>query len=168
VLAGWKSAKPFMSIVFGCLLVASACATPEQRHRLATTFFDGVPPLQREEEPAPGALGSQRDARALPAKVSSGEPASNVSIHGPYGQKKCGQCHASQFSNRLKATGAELCFACHELDSFPGTIRHGPFQAGKCMACHDPHRAPNRYLLLAKGIGHLPWLPRRHYLRGHR
>jgi predicted CXXCH cytochrome family protein len=32
-----------------------------------------------------------------------------------------------------------LCFKCHKKDRFKGSFVHGPFAAGACITCHDPH-----------------------------
>ncbi|MDA8244841.1 MAG: cytochrome c3 family protein [Elusimicrobia bacterium] len=47
-----------------------------------------------------------------------------------------------------------LCFQCHrELDpaspGYEGKWLHGPFQAGVCLACHQPHESANPRLLVA-------------------
>jgi predicted CXXCH cytochrome family protein len=35
------------------------------------------------------------------------------------------------------ATGGELCAICHAEKKNP--ILHGPYKAGQCLVCHDPH-----------------------------
>ena len=54
----------------------------------------------------------------------------------------CESCHqaASQNSKTtitLLATGGELCARCHEIK--PEPVLHGPYKAGQCMLCHNPH-----------------------------
>jgi len=54
----------------------------------------------------------------------------------------CMNCHlpASAYDKTiiaLIATGGDLCARCHEAKKDP--VQHGPFQAGQCLVCHDPH-----------------------------
>ena len=37
-------------LALGLAVQSIGCATPEERHRVLTIFFDGVPPLYPEEE----------------------------------------------------------------------------------------------------------------------
>jgi len=123
-----------------------ACATPEERHRILTIFFDGVPPLYPEEpEPLledPGEGDTPQVARARSANRI-------VSVHGPVAEKECDQCHSSRYSNQLKVEKEELCWTCHDREDFAGEVVHGPFAAGYCQACHDPHRSQYDYLLVS-------------------
>ena len=45
-----------------------------------------------------------------------------------------------------------LCQRCHALDTTKAYI-HGPLASGGCLVCHDPHRSPNRYLLVSASDG---------------
>jgi predicted CXXCH cytochrome family protein len=120
------------------------CATPEQRHRVLTFFFDGVPPLYPEEpEPMPGEPVDGQDQKIAQARPA----ASDRSVHGPVAKRQCDGCHASG-SNRLKAEGEDLCWNCHEQEEFDGEVVHGPVAAGYCVGCHDPHRADYPFLLI--------------------
>ena len=56
----------------------------------------------------------------------------------------CENCHqaASEKDKEkttitLIATGGELCAMCHEASKDP--VQHGPYKAGQCLVCHDPH-----------------------------
>jgi predicted CXXCH cytochrome family protein len=54
----------------------------------------------------------------------------------------CLDCHLVASQNErttitLVATGGELCARCHEAK--PAQVMHGPYQAGQCLVCHDPH-----------------------------
>jgi predicted CXXCH cytochrome family protein len=121
------------------------CATPEQRHRVLSFFFDGVPPLYPEE---PEPTYEERAAGEL-QQVAEGRPKTRIiSIHGPVAKRECDQCHESRFSNKLKAEKQDLCWSCHNREDFPGEVVHGPVAAGFCDACHDPHRSPHRFLLV--------------------
>ena len=54
----------------------------------------------------------------------------------------CENCHQAASADdkttiTLRATGGELCSKCHEINVNP--IMHGPYKAGQCLVCHDPH-----------------------------
>ena len=56
----------------------------------------------------------------------------------------CENCHQAasekekeKTSITLVATGGELCAMCHEASKDP--VQHGPYKAGECMVCHEPH-----------------------------
>jgi predicted CXXCH cytochrome family protein len=133
-------------LILGLALQGVGCATPEERHRLLTIFFDGVPPLYPEEpEPMPEALGGGNAPRIARVRAAN----RNASVHGPVAEKACDQCHSSRYSNKLKAEKEELCWNCHDREDFAGEVVHGPFAAGFCQACHDPHRSQYEYLLVS-------------------
>jgi predicted CXXCH cytochrome family protein len=57
----------------------------------------------------------------------------------------CQNCHRATNGDgktklTLVATGGDLCAKCHEIKKDP--VLHGPYKAGKCLICHDPHTAP--------------------------
>lgn len=54
----------------------------------------------------------------------------------------CESCHQAASENgkttiTLVATGGELCARCHEAEKDP--VLHGPYRAGQCLTCHEPH-----------------------------
>lgn len=133
-------------LTLGLVLQGIGCATPEERHRLLTIFFDGVPPLHLEEfEPIPQEIDEEVAQSVTRERV--GERI--VSVHGPVAEKECDQCHASRYSNKLKVEKEKLCWTCHDPEDFAGEVVHGPFSAGFCQACHDPHRSKHEYLLVS-------------------
>lgn len=97
-------------------------------------------------------------------------------VHGPYGAGECERCHnLSQstnfqgdavavnrdpftsgpgvFGSRLAVPKDQLCISCHSshsasfADQHSLTI-HAPSAAGECTACHHPHQARRRFMLL--------------------
>jgi len=125
--------------VVGSLVAFAGCGTAT-RHRILTTFFDGVPP--------------PRDSRALVAPAPSvagagARPRVGFSEHGPYAAKMCGACHASAASNSFVAPRDQLCFQCHALELDKKHI-HGPLASGGCLVCHDPHSSRFRSLLVSE------------------
>jgi len=146
------------ALTLGLVVQGVGCATPEERHRLLTMFFDGVPPLYPEEpervlegpdpeEPEPL---SEEPSEGIAPQVTRARGANRiVSVHGPVAEKECEQCHSTRYSNQLIAEKEELCWTCHDPEDFAGEVVHGPFAAGFCQACHDPHRSKYEYLLVS-------------------
>jgi predicted CXXCH cytochrome family protein len=137
-----------VAVASGAAAQSLGCATPEQRHRVLTFFFDGVPPLYPEEaEPATEEVPADeapRLARVRPRRRP-------LSVHGPVAEKDCEQCHASDYSNQLTEPKEDLCWSCHDPEDFPGEVVHGPVAAGFCDGCHDPHRSAYPSLLVSAG-----------------
>ena len=134
------------ALTLGLVVQGVGCATPEERHRLLTIFFDGVPPLYPED---PEPLLDEPDDEIAPQVARARGANRIVSVHGPVAEKECDQCHSSRYPNRLKAEKEDLCWTCHDPEDFAGAVVHGPFAAGFCQACHDPHRSKYEYLLLS-------------------
>jgi predicted CXXCH cytochrome family protein len=54
----------------------------------------------------------------------------------------CTSCHRVDSENSkttitLRATGGDLCAICHAAKK--EAVLHGPYAAGQCLVCHDPH-----------------------------
>ena len=87
-----------------------------------------------------------------------------VKPHDPFRGKECTDCHKRvvpskvncllakedlcEFCHKVSAEGGPaklvelpepLCFKCHREDQYKGRFVHGPFAAGACITCHDPH-----------------------------
>jgi predicted CXXCH cytochrome family protein len=92
------------------------------------------------------------------------KPVPAVKPHDPFPGKECSDCHKRavsskvncllakkdlcEFCHKVPAEGGltqlvdtpePLCFKCHKKDPFKGSFVHGPFAAGACITCHDPH-----------------------------
>ena len=57
----------------------------------------------------------------------------------------CESCHRiisekNRTTITLLAAGGQLCARCHEARKDP--VLHGPYQAGQCLTCHEPHSSP--------------------------
>jgi predicted CXXCH cytochrome family protein len=134
-----------VAVAVGAAVQSLGCATPEQRHRVLTFFFDGVPPLYPEEaEPMPGEPVDGQEQQL--AQVRS--TASDASVHGPVAERECDGCHLTEGSNRLRAEREDLCWSCHDQEDFFGEVVHGPVASGYCVGCHDPHRSDHPTLLM--------------------
>lgn len=127
--------------------IGSACATPEQKYRLLSFLFDGVPQLQSSEslKAAAGPDGVVI-AEAIPWRRNSVQWV----VHDPYDGEDCGECHASELSNELVLPQQELCWSCHDQEDFGGEVLHGPVAAGRCDGCHNPHRTRFESLLVVE------------------
>lgn len=72
-------------------------------------------------------------------------------LHSPVADGNCVGCHdphQSDYRYTLKGPAAELCFQCHDKDTFMDKYVHGPVGAGDCNICHDPHASPNEKQLV--------------------
>jgi len=155
----------------------TGCA-PEQRYRLLSFFFDGVPP--------PGAKAKAKALRAMSPEARAAqireererqrrEAAARIFRHGPYASKHCPACHQSQkasamfipgrhgpsrgptFGPKLRYAKKDLCRHCHmrfrpEVLARRQRYTHGPVAAGACLRCHNPHQTPHRYMVRVRPI----------------
>ncbi|WP_201327135.1 cytochrome c3 family protein [Thermotomaculum hydrothermale] len=138
----------FFILVF--LLITSGCAANRQ---LAAVFFDGVPEYQTTSE-SNKVSGSNKNEKGSPeerrnvAAINRKKNANaTVSIHKPFGERKCEKCHDRNKKSFLVVPKNELCFQCHKKERFFQKFVHGPVAPGTCLSCHYPHKSPNPYLL---------------------
>jgi len=153
-------------------ILAAGCA-PEQRYRVLSFVFDGVP--------KPGEEAPQHHRRAEAGPTSDAylarlraKNAVKVFQHGPYASKHCPACHVSgkqaegfyvpgtgghapRFGPQLRYTKVQLCRHCHERFRPAVLARrqrytHGPVAAGACLRCHNPHSTRNRYMIRKRPI----------------
>jgi predicted CXXCH cytochrome family protein len=123
------------------LCVATGCATPEERYRTLSIFFDDVP-LPESMRPPPEPEEPALAQEAAPAV--SNQPTFDWVVHDP----ECDECHASQDIRIAYAETRELCWSCHDEEDFVDDVLHGPFAAGACLQCHSPHKSQYAGLLL--------------------
>jgi predicted CXXCH cytochrome family protein len=71
--------------------------------------------------------------------------------HGPTAQQQCRECHrlVDEQKHRFEMVEPEpdLCYRCHDRPA-DTPFTHGPVALGWCTVCHDPHSAPNSFMLL--------------------
>lgn len=124
-----------------CILTITGC-DPVTRHKALTTFFDGVPSLPPQEQ-----LCKEYVEKLKADQESTDKQRQDVtsvsrekSIHPPYSEKRCSDCHDKDKQDGLIRPKKELCFVCHE-DFVKGAFVHGPAAVGDCLTCHLPHTA---------------------------
>jgi predicted CXXCH cytochrome family protein len=132
-----------------CMLGMLCGCSDLTRHKVLTTIFDGVPSMPPADqycaEYLQDYLVKERDEREGKGKVVVSAGAS--SIHQPYGEKRCDDCHdKTTESGFVVKTKTELCFVCHT-NFIKGAYVHGPVAVGDCLACHDPHTSALPHLL---------------------
>lgn len=136
----WLSRGAVLAVIFLLL----ACA-PETSHRVLSLFFDGVPdpgvpdtpPLTQTE-----LLGRAGPVVRPPIEV---EPFF-ASVHQPYADRACGQCHSSQHGNMLEEMDQTMCLRCHGVRLIREGWDHGPINFGICTDCHEPHASQFEHL----------------------
>jgi predicted CXXCH cytochrome family protein len=138
--------SPFKLIFCGALLLAG-CST-ESSHRWLVFFFDGVDPVASAT--ATNAPASSSPANAT-ASAATPAPVKVVYYHQPYAERKCAECHAGTFSQKLRMPVAKLCFECHRNKVIAGKYIHSPVEAGDCQSCHHQHSSTQPHLLVRAG-----------------
>jgi predicted CXXCH cytochrome family protein len=124
-----------LSLLIALAVVGStwtACS-PDRRYALMNFFFDGVPD--------PSLVGTEGWAPA------GGGLASMASVHPPFGEDRCLECHVDPSSVTLTRDSGTLCLKCHEGVTEQFNFMHGPVVGMACLWCHNPHFSPVEHLL---------------------
>jgi predicted CXXCH cytochrome family protein len=134
------------------LVIGILCGCdPLTTYKVTSTIFDGVPrmppPEQYCREYHERALSEEREAEQKKKRLS--EQAGIKSVHPPYAEKRCNDCHDKNTDSGFVAPTKELCFVCHP-DFLKGSFSHGPAAVGDCLKCHLPHDSPNPKLVKLK------------------
>jgi predicted CXXCH cytochrome family protein len=139
-----------------CLLVV-ACS-PAARFRVMNFLFDGVPPPPGSE--VPGQVPSSSNQRPLSPFAQGlrgiagqerqmAAPRVVVSVHQPYAERKCSECHDNTRGLDDMSHDATLCDKCHVDQRKEEGWDHGPINLGTCVPCHVPHDSTYDHLLYA-------------------
>lgn len=130
-----------VSMICGC--------DPVTNHKITTIFFEGVPSMPPAEQYCRD-YHEKKVAEELEAakKKQTAEPEQIGSIHLPYGEKRCDDCHNKATESGLIRPRNEICFVCHT-DIINGFFVHGPASVGGCLECHEPHSSAFPSLLKA-------------------
>lgn len=138
-----------LSLGLSGLLLATGCASTSARHKWLSFFFDGVPDRNAPSlvaaslESAPDRSTNLTAAARALAMV---EPP--LVVHAPYAERKCMECHASNYSQRLKGEISAICLACHKKFQTKAGYSHAPMEDGQCTLCHAPHQSKEKFLLV--------------------
>ena len=141
----WVKFLPAVLAPAVALLAVTSCDDTD-RHKIMTTFFDGVPPPASE---TPAGAGSDPNGSDAPRSLRAG----GWYVHEPL--QDCTDCHGRRqhrqtFSRKvlLVAEVPQLCYQCHEeYATLEGWI-HGPVATGDCLLCHEPHKTKTPALLV--------------------
>lgn len=115
--------------------VWAGCTVTPENYEFLSKIFDGVPdPSHPEWEPGPDGRGSIRKSPTY-------------TIHQPYAEEKCVDCHGSAF--RQSSLDSSICLKCHEGIPESQPRMHGPVVTVACLWCHTPHESPYAALFKA-------------------
>ena len=126
-----------------------ACA-PTTRHRVLTFFFDGVP---TDDEPPPetqpewSATPHEEFAPPPVERIPTPEPFVPVSVHQPFQDRECRECHDARAGMQVNVQDARLCDRCHQEERISQGWSHGPINVGTCVPCHEAHESIHPHLL---------------------
>ncbi len=172
-----------LSTVFAVLLL-TGCTTPTKEKAPEENVTAKTETVQPEKETLPEAAepaAAAPVAEAAPAPVEAPaveevpkpekggeepffEPnllSEKEVVHPPFEWGDCTVCHKDKHPDKSKNYSLvmdtpDLCYQCHDKDLKEGKkFIHGPVAAGACTACHNPHKSPNKRLLVASNINEL-------------
>lgn len=140
--------KTIKIVVLSASLALCGC-DPVTRHKVLTTIFEGVPSLPPAEqlcaEYTDKQIAALRDEMAG-KKSGATEAVKTASVHRPYDEKKCDDCHDKSKEDGLVRPKKQLCAMCHP-NYIKGAFVHGPTAVGECLSCHLPHNSKYTKLL---------------------
>jgi predicted CXXCH cytochrome family protein len=126
----WRTAVLTLGIVTAFALLG--CSTPEQRYRVLSVFFDGVPD---PNAPKGGPIGQKASGRI-------------TFVHKPYQDQLCNSCHLNSADIFARAqVRPDVCLDCHASTPSQHAVMHGPVVNNACQMCHSPHSSANPHLL---------------------
>ncbi|MGD9488432.1 MAG: cytochrome c3 family protein [Calditrichaceae bacterium] len=126
-----------------------AACHPESRHKVLTTFFDGVPGPEAEQSATVDTVLASVPVAGTPASANPVRP--KMTVHPVYAEKSCDACHVPEKGNALLDEQPGLCYQCHDDFNDNYEALHGPVGAGFCTECHNPHLSKNEHLLIRNG-----------------
>ena len=131
-----------------CLFGTYLGCTPDNRYKVLSVFFDGVP--DPNAPPKTSTFASKRNGT-----VAGGLKPKNVrvSIHTPFKEEKCSSCHSDTAAAEIYASAldSKLCIKCHTDVPVAYPVMHGPVAVKACLWCHQPHDSAYPHLLRTTG-----------------
>jgi predicted CXXCH cytochrome family protein len=128
------------------MLLAAGCAS-EKSHKWLTFFFDGAPGSKGASTPSQPGYSPGQTTNLISGRAPLREEPPLV-VHPPYAERKCVECHASNYSQRLKGDVSAIFTACHKKFLVKAKYTHAPMVDGQCNICHEPHQAKEKFLLV--------------------
>lgn len=126
-------------VCVSCWAIALGCSQAT-RDRLVNFFFE----VPQADQTAP---------RVELVSVPAYEPATLalpgprfVSLHPPFVQRRCAQCHDSGQRMQTRDDFLDSCRGCHTR-YFSAEVGHAPVEQGQCTECHNMHRSDEPDLL---------------------
>lgn len=138
-----KVIRTYIILIF-CLssvIFNNSCVT-KSNYETLSFFFDGVNNPDST---------SRNDSLIIIKKTDTTSNTivkSNSSIHPPYADRSCDNCHGKQNNFALIDNMPNLCYTCHDDFSKSNSNLHGPVSSGHCNECHNPHNSNYPKLLL--------------------
>jgi predicted CXXCH cytochrome family protein len=121
-----------------------ACS-PNNSYRIKSFFFDGVPdPSLETRAEGETELQVMEEDSTIIFKMAN-------TIHPPYEEKACMECHTKENMGWPKMALPGLCYQCHDDLGNNHTYLHGPVDSGNCTQCHHPHKSKIEMLLVRNG-----------------
>jgi len=121
----------FILVAMSALMLVGC--DPVARHKFKTALLDGYPSLPSPDEyftyysEQLALLQSQEKEESEVGEVSK------RSVHLPYEEKSCNDCHDKRKTIGLALPKNQLCGMCHQ-DFIQGKVVHGPVAIGACLA----------------------------------
>lgn len=121
-------------LIGGAVLIVAwaSCTVTRENYKTLSFFFDGVP-----DPDAPSVM--------VDPKTGAVRTLAMMSLHAPYVQEKCEECHGSRL--RLSNRDSGACLKCHAETPRQHERMHGPVAANACLWCHHPHESTQPHLL---------------------
>lgn len=137
----------FFLLLLTALLPALSGCDPITRHKVVSTVFDGVPSLPPAEDMCSDfAQQKIAEMQRTATEAAAGKVSSLNSVHQPYLDKQCNNCHNKEKPDGLIVPKNRLCYECHT-GFVKGDWVHGPISVSDCLACHEPHTSKYPKLL---------------------
>ncbi|WP_289053996.1 cytochrome c3 family protein [Carboxylicivirga marina] len=131
--------KLFKLLFFSCFTFGVIGCSPENKYKVLSTFFDGVPvPTTGVIKRVDTVHGPSYNELFLNQKRLENM---ELKRHAPYDAKECNMCHIPNSMGKLIMEQPNLCYQCHENYNDRYKYIHGPVAAGYCNSCHDPHQS---------------------------
>ena len=151
-----RTIRPWLALILAGLVLINC--NEEERYRVLSFFFDGVPIPASMRKPQAVTDSTTRDSSITLAQ-SRNLPAAKPKVvethwflHKPFSEKKCSYCHLGDMGQRLQMERVdELCKTCHEQFKVSHQYVHGPVAIGQCLVCHNPHRTQYPHLTIRPG-----------------